>query len=79
MKPASPARQSALTWEDVIDAGAKASRMSREQYAIFRERVAPFVLSNGKSSNMMYTASEVGAMKAKSDALGRWGTALKHS
>ena len=79
VKPASPARQSALTWEDVIDAGAKASRMSREQYAIFRERVAPFVLSNGKSSNMMYTASEVGAMKAKSDALGRWGTALKNS
>ena len=79
VEPASPARQSALTWSDVTDAGAKASRMSNEQYAIFRERVAPFVLSNFKSSDMMYTATEVGAMKSKSDALGKWGTALKNN
>jgi hypothetical protein len=79
VQPASPARQTALTWSDVTDAGAKAGRMSNEQYAIFRERIAPFVLSNFKSSDMMYTASEVGAMKSKSDALGKWGAALKNN
>ena len=79
VEPQSPSRHAALTWSNVTDAGAKASRMTNEQYAIFRERVAPFVLSNFKSSDMMYTASEVGAMKSKSDALGKWGTALKNN
>jgi len=76
-KPESPARISPLTWSDVISAGQKASRMNVEQYQIFRERVAPYVVSQGKSSNMMYTSSEVGALKSKSDALGKFGHVFK--
>jgi hypothetical protein len=78
-RPESPNRQNPITWSDVTAAGAKASRMGSEQYAIFRERVAPFVISNGASSDMMYTSSEVDAMKSKSDALGKWGMALKNN
>ena len=76
-RPARPARREALTWSDVVGAGQKASRMSVEQYQIFRERVAPYVLSQGKSSTMMYTSSEVGALNSKSDALGKFGHVLK--
>ena len=77
-KPVAPARKSALTWSDVTSAGAAASGMSSEQYAILRERVVPFVLSNGMSSDMMYTPSEVDALKSKSDALGKYGHVLKN-
>ena len=77
VKPESPARQSPLTWSDVVSAGQKASRMSVEQYQIFRERVAPYVVSQGKSSDMMYTSSEVGALRSKSDALGKFGHVFK--
>jgi hypothetical protein len=76
-EPQSPARINALTWSDVVSAGQKASRMSSEQYQIFRERVAPYVMSQGKSSSMMYTSSEVGALKSKSDALGKFGHVFK--
>ena len=76
-KPESPARISPLTWNDVVSAGQKASRMSAEQYQIFRERVAPYVVSQGKSSNMMYTSSELGALQSKSDALGKFGHVFK--
>jgi hypothetical protein len=37
----------------------------------------PFVLSNGMSSDMMYTSSELDALKSKSDALGKYGHVLK--
>ena len=77
VKPESPARINPLTWNDVVSAGQKASRMSVEQYQIFRERVAPYVMSQGKSSNMMYTSTEVGALKSKSEALGRFGHVFK--
>jgi len=77
VEPASPARKTALTWNDVTNAGAKASRMNSEQYAILRERVVPYVLSNGKSSDMMYTPSELNALKEKSEALAKYGSALK--
>ena len=76
-EPNSPDRKSALTWSDVNDAGVRASRMSSEQYAIFRERVVPFVLSNGKTSNMIYTQSELGALQSKQDGLAKYGSALK--
>jgi hypothetical protein len=76
-KPASPARVTPLTWSDVVGAGQKASGMTLEQYQIFRERVAPYVVSQGKSSNMMYTATEVGALESKSDALGKFGHVFK--
>jgi len=78
-RPTAPARRSALTWNDVNSAGMRASRMGPEQYAIFRERVAPYVLSNGRSSDMMYTPSEAGALKSKLESLARYGSALKNS
>jgi len=34
-------------------------------------------VSQGKSSDMMYTSSEVGALKSKSDALGKFGHVFK--
>jgi hypothetical protein len=77
VRPIRSARQQALTWNDVVSAGQKASRMSVEQYQIFRERVAPYVLSQGKSSTMMYTASELAAMNSKADALGKFGHVFK--
>ena len=77
VKPASPARVNPLTWNDVVSAGQKASGMSFEQYQIFRERVAPYVLSQGKSSDMMYTSSEVDALTSKADALGKFGHVFK--
>lgn len=77
VKPDSPARKSALTWSDVNSAGVRASRMSAEQYAILRERVVPFILSQGKSSDMMYTSSELDVLKLKQDALAKYGSALK--
>lgn len=77
VEPRSPARINPLTWNDVIAAGQKASGMSFEQYQIFRERVAPYVLSQGKSSDMMYTSSEVDALKSKSDALAKFGHVFK--
>jgi hypothetical protein len=78
-RPGAPARITPLTWSDVISAGQKASGMTFEQYQIFRERVAPYVMSQGKSSNMMYTTSEVGALESKSDALGKFGHVFKES
>jgi len=77
VRPASPSRKSALTWSDVTSAGSRASRMQPEQYAIFRERVVPFVLSGGKSSDMMYTPSEMDALKSKLDALAKYESVLK--
>jgi hypothetical protein len=61
----------------VNSAGVRASRLSAEQYAILRERVVPFILSQGKSSDMMYTSSELDALKLKQDALAKYGSALK--
>lgn len=79
VKPAAPSRRSALTWSDVISAGTRASRMDQEQYAILRERVVPFVLSQGKSSNMMYTSSELGALKSKLESLSKYESILKNN
>lgn len=79
VKPTSPSRRSALTWSDVNSAGTKASRMDPEQYAILRERVVPFVLSHGKSSNMMYTSSELGALKSKLESLSKYESVLKNN
>ena len=79
VKPASPSRRSALTWSDVISAGTRASRMQQEQYAILRERVVPFVLSQGKSSDMMYTSSELDALKSKLESLSKYESVLKNN
>jgi len=79
VKPTSPARRSALTWGDVSSAGSKASRMNPEQYAIFRERVVPFVLSHGKSSDMMYTSPEADALKSKLESLSKYESVLKNN
>jgi transketolase len=79
VKPATPSRRSALTWSDVTSAGTRASRMDQEQYAILRERVVPFVLSQGKSSNMMYTSSELGALKSKLESLSKYESILKNN
>jgi hypothetical protein len=75
-RPESPKRKTALTWTDVNNAGARASGMTNEQYMILRERVVPYVKSQGKSSDMMYTSAEVSALQAKSEALGKIGHVL---
>lgn len=79
VEPRRAARVNPLTWNDVVVAGQKASGMTSEQYQIFRERVAPYVMSQGKSSTMMYTASEVDALRSKSEALGKFGHVLKNA
>lgn len=61
-EPSRPVYQDALTWESVDRAEIEASGFTDAQYHILRERIAPFVVSGGKSSSMAYTDSEVSVL-----------------
>ncbi len=61
-----PAMEPMLTFQDVRDAGLKASGFSDRQYAILRERILPFIVSKGKTnSGMIYTDSEAQVLAAR--------------
>jgi hypothetical protein len=68
--PTQPTRTESLTYSDVQAAGSKASGFNDQQYRILRERIAPYVLSNGKSSvPFVYTKSELAALEGRRDVL----------
>lgn len=76
--PTSPARTETLTYSDVQDAGSKASGFNGQQYRILRERIAPYVLSKGKSSvPFVYTKSEAATLESRLDALAPYADILK--
>lgn len=69
-EPAEPEYEDEMTGEGVRTAGLTASGMTAAQYAIFRERVLPYVSSKGKSGGSnTYTDDEVTVLKANLDNL----------
>ena len=76
-EPADPVMEPMLTFQDVRDAGLKASGFDAGQYAIMRERVLPYVVSKGKSSGgMVYTEAEVKALEARLADLSKYGDVM---
>ncbi|HEU4698263.1 MAG TPA: hypothetical protein VFS40_03730 [Gemmatimonadales bacterium] len=77
--PEAPNRTATLTYSDVQDAGRKASGFDGQQYRILRERIAPYVLSNGKNSvPFVYTKNELAALQSRLDALAPYGNLLRN-
>ena len=61
-----PAPEPMLTFQDVRNAGLKASGFTDRQYAILRERILPFIVSKGKTnSGMIYTDAEAQVLAAR--------------
>jgi hypothetical protein len=78
-EPPRPADRQALSYGDVQAAGTKASGFDNEQYRILRERVAPFVLSQGKNSvPFVYTKNELAALQSRLDALEPYADLMKN-
>jgi hypothetical protein len=78
VQPERPTLQPTITYEQVSQAGTKASGMDGGEYRIMRERIQPYVLSSGRDSGgYVYTKSEVAALQSRLDALAKWGEALK--
>lgn len=76
--PDAPTRTETLTYSDVQAAGTKASGFDAQQYRILRERIAPYVLTQGKSSvPFVYTKSEVSVLESRLDALTPYADVLK--
>jgi len=76
-EPARPALRPVLTYADVMQAGITASGLTETQYRILRERIAPFVLSNGASSDMVYDPAEVPVMREALPRLAPYSDVLK--
>jgi hypothetical protein len=68
-EPARPVRQQPMTWDAVDRAEIEASGLTAPQYQILRERVAPFIVSGGKSSPLVYTDNEVSALRESQSKL----------
>ena len=65
-EPSKPTLEPMLTFQDVRDAGLKASGFDGGQYAIMRERILPYVASKGRNSGgMVYTEQEAKALEAR--------------
>ncbi len=65
-EPERPEMEPMLTYQDVRRAGLEASGFDDGQYSILRERIVPFVASNGKDSGgLVYTDAEVAALQSK--------------
>lgn len=65
-EPAKPTLEPMLTFQDIRDAGLKASGFDGGQYAIMRERILPYVASKGRNSGgMVYTEQEAKALEAR--------------
>lgn len=62
-EPAGPVRQDVLTYDAVDRAAVEASGLTDTQFNILRERVAPFIVSGGKSSPLVYTDNEVNVLR----------------
>ena len=62
-EPARPARQEVMGYDAVDRAAVAASGLTDTQFNILRERVAPFVVSGGKSSPLVYTDTEVNVLR----------------
>lgn len=69
IEPEKPVRIALLTYHEVQQAGIKASGFTPMQYQIMRERIAPFVVSNGKSSSFAYSDEENRTLSANLGAL----------
>lgn len=76
-EPARPALRPVLTYADVMQAGITASGFTETQYRIIRERIAPFVLSNGASSTMVYDPGEVPVLRESLPRLAPFSDVLK--
>jgi hypothetical protein len=69
-EPEAPSEEPMLTFQDVRNAGVKASGFNDAQYAILRERILPFVVSKGKNSGgLVYTENEAKVLAARLDDL----------
>lgn len=78
VEPERPTMQTLLGYQDVRRAGLDASGFDDGQYSILRERILPFVVTNGKDSGgMIYTESEVAALQAKLADLSKYVEVMK--
>lgn len=67
-----------LTYQDVRRAGLDASGFDDGQYSILRERILPFVASNGKDSGgLVYTDAEAAALQSKLADLSKYHEVMK--
>jgi hypothetical protein len=77
-EPERPEMEPMLTYQDVRRAGLEASGFDDGQYSILRERILPFVASNGKDSGgLVYTDAEVVALQAKLADLSKYLEVMK--
>lgn len=77
-EPEKPVMEPMLTYQDVRRAGLEASGFDDGQYSILRERIVPFVASNGKDSGgLVYTEAEVAALQSKLEDLSKYLEVLK--
>jgi hypothetical protein len=78
VEPERPTMEPMLGYQDVRRAGLEASGFDDGQYSILRERVLPFVVTNGKDSGgMIYTESEVTALQARLADLSKYVEVMK--
>jgi hypothetical protein len=77
-EPERPEMEPMLTYQDVRRAGLEASGFDDGQYSILRERIVPFVASNGKDSGgLVYTDTEVAALQSKLADLSKYLEVMK--
>ncbi|HEU4830376.1 MAG TPA: hypothetical protein VFT04_14375 [Gemmatimonadales bacterium] len=77
-EPEKPVTEPMLGYQDVRRAGLDASGFDDGQYSILRERILPFVVSNGKDSGgLIYTESEVTALQARLADLTKYVEVMK--
>lgn len=77
-EPARPELEPEMTGEAVREAGISASGMTTAQYNVFRERVAPYVMSDGEqASGYVYTKDEVAVLKSHLGELKSYQEILK--
>lgn len=62
-EPVRPVRQDVMGYDAVDRAAVEASGLTDTQFSILRERVAPFIVSGGKSSPLVYTDNEVNVLR----------------